>query len=487
MPHSGNNPSSATGQLVSLCVDYFCSPEKLQELLETPHLPGSLSIEYTTLKQCGKPILSLLHSLSQSIKDRQGDFPIIIQRLDDIVALATEKFYAFPFRDVPPCWRALFREASLLKFTALAVKNIWGQIDATIITRDGLDEQTLDEMVKSIDMALVMAGPPSSPDMQENIDSALSILQDISLYNTSAEVSHPPLKRRKVESDAHDWSDRFPWCTAFSPPVSSHIARITRPSFDQFERHMQIPTDSNIGPEPIIITGSLDNWSARKERPWSSPSYLLSRTIGGRRLVPIELGRSYVDEGWGQKIITFKEFMDQYILLNLFSQVPALRGDISIPDYCYTSPPPPHKSSPLAEKHLGLPPLDDPLLNAWFGPAGTISPLHTDPYHNILAQVVGRKYVRLYAPKESEKLYARGIEDGGVDMENTSAIDVGLLEGWDGSDDERAAAHARFPLFIEAPYVDCVLEEGECLYIPVGWWHYVRSISVSFSVSFWFN
>jgi lysine-specific demethylase 8 len=265
---------------------------------------------------------------------------------------------------------------------------------------------------------------------------------------------------------------------------------------------MSKPRNDALGPEPIIITGILESWPARGERSWSKPDYLLSKTIGGRRLVPIETGRSYVDDGWGQKITTFKEFLDEYVLLNgdsstlatgylaqhdLFAQIPALRHDIAIPDYCYTSPPPFHDSSPLAKKHSEMPLLDDPLLNAWFGPAGTISPLHTDPYHNILAQVVGRKYVRLYAPPESEKLYARGVEDGGVDMSNTSAIDVGVLAGWDGTEDDQKAAHIQCPLFKEAEFVDCILEEGECLYIPVGWWHYVRSVSVSFSVSFWFN
>ena len=41
--------------------------------------------------------------------------------------------------------------------------------------------------------------------------------------------------------------------------------------------------------------------------------------------------------------------------------------------------------------------------------------------------------------------------------------------------------------FKQLEYLDCVLGEGEVLYIPIGWWHYVRGLSVSFSVSFWWN
>ena len=63
-------------------------------------------------------------------------------------------------------------------------------------------------------------------------------------------------------------------------------------------------------------------------------------------------------------------------------------------------------------------------------------------------------------------------------MSNTSQLDA------EGNED---FIEEKFPLFKEARYVKTVLEEGESLYIPVGWWHYVGSLGVSFSVSFWWN
>ena len=117
---------------------------------------------------------------------------------------------------------------------------------------------------------------------------------------------------------------------------------------------------------------------------------------------------------------------------------------------------------------------DEVSINAYFGPAGTVSCLHYDDPHNLLCQVFGQKRIRLYAPSLSPDLYPR---EG--TMCNTSAADP-------------AAAHTAphieaFPRFPSSPSFDCVLGPGEMLYIPPKYWHHVTALDPSFSVSFWWG
>ncbi|KFY60935.1 hypothetical protein V497_03243 [Pseudogymnoascus sp. VKM F-4516 (FW-969)] len=484
---------------------------------------------------------------------------LLLKRLADLERTARGKLYVYPFHEVPVAWRRLVCEVGIVRAVAAIVG---------VRSDEGGEAMWIDELVKTLDMVLIMSGAPGEG-RREWIEKTFEILEHVIAeegemanaggvspgksperrYVTMSDAAdlereaasgtdghEPPAKRARVSNQTLSPGDRmdcFPSSSSSIPSVAHPIPRMELPDTYTF---MSNPADADMGPVPVVFTGGMGHWPAMSERPWSNPQYLLKRTLGGRRLVPVEVGRSYVDGGWGQRIIPFKEFLEEFVMRpsiaeraekgeleddvpnrereekgktgylaqhNLFSQIPALRADILIPDVCWLDPPPPHFSSPLAAVHSATAKLGEPLLNAWFGPAGTISPLHVDPYHNILAQVVGRKYVRLYEPRETAGLVPKG-EEGGVDMGNTSSVDVGAWEGWDevpmeerevwnmdgemeSRDARRERYRERFKAFGKARYVDVILEDGEFLYIPVGWWHYVRSLSVSFSVSFWWN
>ena len=96
-------------------------------------------------------------------------------------------------------------------------------------------------------------------------------------------------------------------------------------------------------------------------------------------------------------------------------------------------------------------------------------------------QLGGHKYVRLYAPRESPRLYPDSAPSSASDavdgsQGNFSAVDVLSPD-----------AAARFPLFAEAAFVDAVLGPGDALYIPYGWWHACEALTTSVSANWWFD
>jgi hypothetical protein len=483
-----------------------------------------------TIRECGRAALSLLST------DPELCMKLAYQKLHDV-----------PYKEVKTCWRRLYADASFWKVLKLAEgKQGEGQDgqtskgDKTEHDDSVEDKDWIDEVVRLLDMALILTAAPQREELVELWFAALKAALTSSEPQLDSEAAHRPTKRRKLSRSCQ--TSRIP--TSFptdlpdpAPTLRYPIPQSKELSLSAFQKKLGETATHT----PLIIEGVIQHWPALEERPWNNPGYLLEQTLGGRRLIPVEVGKSYTDEGWGQRIITFREFMATYMLdqnneeasiedatdgkydprsneadcnlpqpkaakkarptgylaqHDLFAQIPSLRADISIPDYCYCEPAPsPHLThiKPVAK-------LEEPLLNAWLGPAGTISPLHTDPYHNVLAQVVGYKYVRLYAPEETHKLHPRSVDENGVDMSNTSQVDLdeamalySEVSTWkserdeDVLDEQRRVFEDQYPGFKEAKYIQTILRPGECLYLPVGWWHYIRSLTPSFSVSFWFN
>ena len=103
-------------------------------------------------------------------------------------------------------------------------------------------------------------------------------------------------------------------------------------------------------------------------------------------------------------------------------------------------------------------------MSIWIGPAGAVTPLHHDLVNVILAQVRGRKRVSLIPSWQLHRVYNNREVFSAVDFDNPK-LDA-------------------FPRFKAIKPLTVTLHPGQALLIPVGWWHHVRSLSLSISVTF---
>jgi lysine-specific demethylase 8 len=119
--------------------------------------------------------------------------------------------------------------------------------------------------------------------------------------------------------------------------------------------------------------------------------------------------------------------------------------------------------------------------NAWLGTANTKTHLHTDDADNLLCQVAGHKLVKLFPPSVTPYVYQDSVDDRKTGNKSVNAFSP--------VDCEDVAEQKRvFPLFKKArdEEIQTVIGPGETLFVPRGWWHYVRALEPSFSVNFWF-
>lgn len=119
--------------------------------------------------------------------------------------------------------------------------------------------------------------------------------------------------------------------------------------------------------------------------------------------------------------------------------------------------------------------------NVWIGGAGSFTPIHCDPYENVFVQVAGSKRAFLFPPSAAPYLH---LFPPHTSQANTSSIPTEefLLSGSDRRQFSQLEKALSNP---EAVHV--TLEAGDALYIPQGWFHCLRSTSISASVNAWFR
>jgi hypothetical protein len=99
----------------------------------------------------------------------------------------------------------------------------------------------------------------------------------------------------------------------------------------------------------------------------------------------------------------------------------------------------------------------------WFGPGGTVTPLHHDLMNVMFHQVRGWKRFILISPLETHAL----------------SNSIGVYS----EIDPLAPDLQRFPRFANTHPYQFTVGPGETLFIPMGWWHHVQALELSVSVS----
>lgn len=226
------------------------------------------------------------------------------------------------------------------------------------------------------------------------------------------------------------------------------IERIHRPTRREFFENWVIPG------KPVLLTGLMDAWPAMGK--WT-PEFFAR--IGGERKTRIEFGNVLQDaprfEEWelGRYINHILHGLDPnggpvpYLAyFDIFKFFPELRADV---DFSFW------------KGRIRFP-------IGWIGPAGSYTGLHYDIAPNLFAQFHGSKEFLLYPPSQTACMYPSRRYDIGSVLSDVDA---------------RKPDYHRYPRFREAQGMEAVVEPGQMLFTPRGWWHQVRGLEMSISVS----
>ncbi|MDE1181470.1 cupin-like domain-containing protein [Paraburkholderia sp.] len=210
---------------------------------------------------------------------------------------------------------------------------------------------------------------------------------------------------------------------------------------------------------PVVITGAFDAWPARTQ--WNFDYF---RARCGDCEVEVQFGRDAdanyeVNQPQLKRTMRFGDYID------------LIESSGPTNDFYMTANNTSKNRASLAALWADAPPiveyLDGESLDSgffWFGPAGTKTPLHHDLTNNFMAQVIGRKRVTLIPMSDTPHVYNH--------LHCYSQVDASAVD------------NAQFPAMQQAQRIECTLEPGELLFLPVGWWHYVEGLDASVTMTF---
>jgi len=204
---------------------------------------------------------------------------------------------------------------------------------------------------------------------------------------------------------------------------------------------------------PVVFTDLTAAWPARQK--WTIEHF---KTRYGHLRVPVvsnnysKPGRGYMEP---DRVISLKEYLEiiesgptdlRIFLWNIFRVAPELRADFALPT------------------------IMDGFVNElpfmFFGGQGAKVALHydIDMSHVFLNQIHGRKRVLLFAPDQDRNLYRHPFTVA-------SYVDLNKPD------------YEKYPALDRVKGYEVILQPGETLFMPSGYWHYIEYTDGGYSIS----
>lgn len=213
--------------------------------------------------------------------------------------------------------------------------------------------------------------------------------------------------------------------------------------------------------QPLVIKGLAKEWPAYTKWNWD----YFKKLIGDKK-VPIYnniKSDAYTPINKADDYKTFGEYIDmisqgpagwRIFLFNIFDHAPQLTQDFTWPE---------HLMKGFLKKY--------PML--FTGGSGSITHLHfdIDLSHILHTQFIGRKKVLLFPLEEQKKLYRKPFEV-------LSLADFSNYHQNSGNPN-----YEKFPALKLARGVETILEHGDTLFMPSGWWHHMEYLDSGFAMS----
>jgi hypothetical protein len=213
--------------------------------------------------------------------------------------------------------------------------------------------------------------------------------------------------------------------------------------------------------KPLVIKGLAKEWLAYTKWNWQYFKQLVGQqTVGIYNNIKSD---AYTPINKADDYKTFGEYIDmisngpaawRIFLFNIFDHAPELIGDFTWPEQLMKG---------FVKKY--------PML--FVGGASSITHMHFDiDLSNILhTQFAGRKRVLLFPFAEQHKLYRKPFEVLSMaDFSNYYA-------------DNSKIDYNQFPALKQASGYEVILEHGDTLFMPSGYWHHMEYLESGFAMS----